>query len=216
VRAAVYVASRGSAPLTTPIYTERLVLVPMTPRFLRASLDGDLETAETEIGLSAPRAWPDVPDILVLRLWQLEADAELQPWLLRAMGLRSSGEMVGHIGFHAAPGAKYLEEWCPGGIELGFTVFRAHRRKGYAREASLSLMEFARQQSAVTGFVLSIAPGNLPSRSLAQSLGFSRVGSHLDEVDGPEDVFVRKAAARPRDIQETQPPWQISGSSPKR
>jgi RimJ/RimL family protein N-acetyltransferase len=103
--------------------------------------------------------------------------------------------MVGHIGFHEAPGARYLEEWCPGGIELGFTVFPVYRRKGYAREASLALMEWANRTSAVTGFVLSVAPGNLPSRSLAQSLGFSRVGTHLDEVDGPEDVFVRKAAA---------------------
>ena len=191
--------SRLTATRTTaPIHTERLALVPMTPRFLRVSLDGDLQAAEREIGLSLPRAWPDLPEILLLRLWQLDADPDLQPWLLRAMGLRSTGEMVGHIGFHAAPGASYLNEWWPGGIELGFTVFPAHRRMGYAREASYALMEWARQSSSVTGFVLSIAPGNLPSRSLAQSLGFRRVGTHLDEVDGPEDVFVRKAVVQAR------------------
>src|SRR5690606_38046225 len=111
------------SPVIPPIQTARLVLVAMTPDFLRASLAGDHETAEKQIGLSVPRAWPDVAEILLLRLWQLDADPALQHWLLRAIGLRSTGEMVGHIGFHEAPGAKYLEEWCPGGIELGFTVF---------------------------------------------------------------------------------------------
>jgi [ribosomal protein S5]-alanine N-acetyltransferase len=186
--------------MTARIHTDRLALVPMTPRFLRASLDGDLEAAGREIGLSVPPAWPDVPEILLLRLWQLEADPDLQPWLLRAIGLRSTGEMVGHIGFHEAPGAKYLDAWCPGGLEFGFTVFPAHRRKGYAREASLALMTWARQNSIVAGFVLSIAPGNLPSRSLAQSLGFRRVGTHLDEVDGPEDVFVRNGAVHEQPV----------------
>lgn len=179
-------------PVSEPIYTERLALVPMTHVFLRASLDGDLDEAARQIGLSLPPDWPSIPEILTMRLWQLEADPTLQPWLLRAIGLRRSGEMVGHIGFHAAPGAACVDEWCPGGVEFGFAVSRQHRRNGYAREASTALMDWAMRAHGVPGFVLSVAPENAPSQALTRSLGFVRVGMHLDEVDGPEDVFVRR------------------------
>ena len=98
--------------------------------------------------------------------------------------------MIGHIGFHTSAGAQYLEQWSPGGVEFGFTIFPPHRRKGYAREASLALMRWARGVYDVTSFVVTISPGNGPSLALAADLGFVRVGAHVDEVDGPEDVLV--------------------------
>jgi [ribosomal protein S5]-alanine N-acetyltransferase len=172
------------------IRTDRLDLVPMTPAFLRASLRGDVAEAEERIGLRLPTAWPDMQPVLALRLSQLEADPALQPWLLRAIGLRKSGEMVGHIGFHSAPAAAYLEQWSPGGVEFGFGIQQEHRRKGYAREAALALMKWARDPNGVTSFVVTISPSNEASQRLANSLGFVRVGVHLDEVDGAEEVFV--------------------------
>ena len=98
--------------------------------------------------------------------------------------------MVGHIGFHDQPGADYLREWSPGGVEYGFTVFSAHRRKGYAREASLALMRWAHDHHRVTEFVTTISPSNVASHALVADLGFVRVGSHVDEIDGVEDVLV--------------------------
>ena len=176
--------------MTAVIRTNRLDLIPMTPAFLRASLNGDLAEAERHVGLALPRTWPDIQDILALRLEQLESKPTLQPWLLRAIGLRSSREMVGHIGFHTPPGADYLKQWSPGGAEFGFTIFVPHRRKGYAREASLGLMQWARDVHRVTSFVVTISPSNGPSLALASGLGFVRVGAHVDELDGPEDVLV--------------------------
>lgn len=172
------------------IRTDRLVLIPMTPAFLRASLGGDLADAETHVGLALPKTWPDIQTVLALRLQQLESDPTLQPWLLRAIGFRSSREMVGHIGFHASPGADHLEQWSSGGVEFGYTIFPPHRRKGYAREASLALMQWAREVHDVTSFVVTISPSNGASLALALDLGFVRVGAHVDEVEGPEDVFV--------------------------
>ena len=173
--------------MTTAIRTNRLDLIPMTPAFMRASLSGDLIEAERHVGLTLPRTWPDIRDVLALRLGQLESEPTLQPWLLRAIGLRSSREMVGHIGFHTSPGAYYLEPWSPGGAEFGFTIFPPHRRRGYAREASLALMQWARDVHDVTSFVVTISPGNGPSLPLAAGLGFLRPGAHVHEVDGPED-----------------------------
>jgi len=171
------------------IRTNRLDLIPMTPAFLRASLSGDLAEAGRHVGLTLPKTWPDIQPVLTLRLEQLESDPRLQPWLLRAIGLRSNREMVGHIGFHTSPGADYLEQWSPGGAEFGFTIFPPHRRKGYAREASLALMQWARAVHDVSSFVVTISPSNTPSLALVAGLGFVRVGAHLDEVDGPEDVL---------------------------
>ena len=176
--------------MTAPIHTERLVLVPMTPAFLRASLLGDLAEAEEHLGLLLPKSWPEMKPVLELRLSQLEEQPALQPWLLRAIGVRSGGEMVGHIGFHTAPAPVYLEQWSSGGIEFGFGISPEHRRKGYAREAAIGLMCWANEHHGVTSFVVTISPSNEASQRLAASLGFVRVGVHLDEVDGPEEVFV--------------------------
>jgi RimJ/RimL family protein N-acetyltransferase len=180
------------------IRTERLDLIPMSAAFLRASLDGDRDRAAAVIGLRLPETWPDAPSLLALRLGQLASDPTLQPWLLRAMGLRQTGELVGYIGCHTAPGAPYLDQWSPGGVEFGFTVCPLHRRHGFAREAVVALMHWARDEHRVASFVLTISPQNEPSLALAASLGFRRVGFHVDEEDGLEDVFVLDAPREDR------------------
>src|SRR5690606_21987946 len=108
-------------PAQSRIATSRLALVSMTPDFLRASLRRQRREAGRLLALTVPTCWPDVDDaVLELRLRQLEQDPSLEPWLLRAIRLRRSGEMIGHIGFHGAPGARHLIEWCPGGVEIGY------------------------------------------------------------------------------------------------
>ena len=97
--------------------------------------------------------------------------------------------MVGHIGFHTGPAPAYLEPYSPGGIEVGYSVFPSYRRRGYAREACVALLRWAADERGVERFVMSIQPSNVPSLSLAASLGFVRIGSHIDEVDGVEDIF---------------------------
>ncbi len=176
--------------MTAPIHSPRLDLIPMTPAFLRASLRGDIREAERHLQVFVPPEWPgEHLDVLSLRLKQLDEEPALQPWLLRAMVCRETGIMVGFIGFHTAPGADYLRRLSPGSVELGFTVFPSLRRQGFAREASLALMRWASQVHHVSSFVMSIRPDNVPSQALAAQLGFVRVGSHVDEVDGLEDVL---------------------------
>jgi ribosomal-protein-alanine N-acetyltransferase len=181
--------------MTHPIETDRLELISMTPAFLQASLRGDLAEAERQIQLSLPGDWPDYPPVLELRLEQLAAEPAVQPWLLRAIALRASRQMVGYIGFHTAPGADYLKEWSPHGVEFGFTIFEPYRRQGFAREASLGLMRWAHEVQRITSFVVTISPDNMASRALAAGLGFVRIGSHIDEIDGLEDVFVLNQSA---------------------
>jgi len=161
----------------------------MSVEFLEASLIGDRERAAELLDAEVPPGWPDIPEILAMRRAQLVADPDLRPWLLRSMRERVEGRFIGHIGFHTGPGQDYLDEYLPGGIEFGYTVFASHRRRGYAREAALGLMNWALRSQGITRFVVSISPRNDPSQGLARSLGFVRIGRHLDEVDGEEDVL---------------------------
>ena len=79
-------------------------------------------------------------------------------------------------------------------MEFGFTVFPAYRRRGFAREASLALMQWARENSWRAQFCR-YHQSKQPYLvwALAARLGFVRVGDHEDEVDGREDVYAFNA-----------------------
>lgn len=177
------------------IHSDRLDLIPLTPDFMRAILRHDLGEVEHLLGSPLPADWTDCERLLSLRLGQLEADPSLQPWLLRAIVRRSDRIMVGHIGFHEAPGPEHYRDISPGAAEFGFEVFEPFRRQGFAREAALALMQWASQSHGVTKFVVTIEPDNEPSQALAAKLGFVRIGSHIDEIDGVEDILERRVLA---------------------
>jgi [ribosomal protein S5]-alanine N-acetyltransferase len=180
------------------IQSERLDLISLLPSFLEASLAGEHGTATQRLGVIVPPEWWCETALMHRRLDQLRADPTLQPWLLRAIVLRRTQEMVGCIGFHTEPDPDYLRELAPGGVELGYKIFAPFRRQGYATEACAALMAWACQNHHVTRFVVSISPNNLPSLRIAQHFGFQKVGMHIDEVDGLEEIFVREVRERER------------------
>jgi ribosomal-protein-alanine N-acetyltransferase len=171
------------------IHSERLDLKLLTTEFMLAVLHRDLTEAERLLGVPLLADWSDCERLLALRLAQIEADPAVQQWLLRAMVRRSDRVMVGRIGFHEALGPAHLQEISPGATEFGFEGFERFRRRGFAREAALALMQWARQTHDVRRFVLTIRPDNLPSQALAAQLGFTRIGEHIDEIDGLEDIL---------------------------
>lgn len=178
----------------TIVHSKRLDLMPFSPEFLRASIAGDVAAAERLLGAKLPSNWPDHPDTYAYRLAQLEADPSLLGWLVRGMVLRETRQLIGHIGFHTGPDPEYLRELSPGGIEFGYTVFEAYRRKGFAFEAATALMNWAQVEHGIRRYVVSISPENTPSLALAAKLAFRRIGSHIDDVDGYEDIFERVAS----------------------
>jgi len=172
------------------IQTERLDLISFTPAFMRASLRRDRAEAERLLGVPLPADWPgECERLLTMRLGQIDEDPAVGPWLVRAMVLRDERAMVGNIGFHTAPNPDYLLPYSPGAVEFGFSVDEPYRRRGYAREASLALMRWAHDVHGVTKFIMTISPENVASQSLAAGLGFVRIGSHIDEVDGLEEIL---------------------------
>jgi RimJ/RimL family protein N-acetyltransferase len=98
---------------------------------------------------------------------------------------KSQGEKVGVCGVYYRPG---LER-----PDLGYALLPAHEGKGYAREASLCLMEVCPTAFGITELAAITHPENARSGSLLKKLGFQYVdertiegmggSSHYYEID---------------------------------
>ena len=168
------------------VRSERLELVNLRGRDLEAALEGrwaDLEAA-LDVVLSPDWFASDVGPF-ELRLRQIRQDPASEPWLLRALILAEPRTYVGYFNFHAPPSR---EGW----VEMGYSILAEHQRRGYASEAALRMMRWARDEFGVEVFRASISPDNQPSLKMIEKLGFSRVGTQIDEIDGLEIVFARR------------------------
>ncbi|MEO7318446.1 MAG: GNAT family N-acetyltransferase [Chthoniobacteraceae bacterium] len=171
------------------IHTQRLDLIPLSPAELRAAIDEDRSTMGRLLGVAVPATWEIRREFLELRLRQLEANPALQPWLIRGISLRDESRLVGDIGFHSEPFAARAPS--EKSLELGYGVLAAWQRRGFAREAIGAMIQWACEKHEVRRFVLSINPENHPSQALAAKLGFRKIGSRIDDIDGPENIFER-------------------------
>jgi len=173
----------------TVIETPRLILRTLPPAALAALVAGDRAEASRHAGCDLS----DFPDeergIAGVRLKDLADDPAYLPWSLRAMALKPGLAFVGHFNFHTKPGADYLNDLAPGAVELGYFVMPAWRRRGFAEESALAMMDWATRFHGISRFVVSISPENAPSVAMARKLGFARIGSHMDELDGYEDIL---------------------------
>jgi RimJ/RimL family protein N-acetyltransferase len=174
------------------ILSDRLELVSLSPAALDALLAGRTADAETLIGGRLADGWPDGDEgYFRLRLGQMQGDPSLRRWIVRALVLRDSREVVGHAGFHGPPGVNGKKD--PAAVEVGYKVFEPFRGRGLAAEAAQALMDWAREEHGVRRFILSIAPTNDPSLAIAAKLGFAQTGEQWDEEDGLELVFELEA-----------------------
>jgi ribosomal-protein-alanine N-acetyltransferase len=169
----------------------RLMLRLIPPAALQKTVEGDIAAVAQLTGLSISQEWTEVAPLAKRRLSQLEADPDYLPWSIRALALRDTRHVVGYVNFHAAPGSDEIAHYAPKAVELGYTVNAPHRRRGYGGEAVRLLIAWARTRGA-DAFVFSISPHNRASLALVARLGAVKVGSHIDEEDGPEDEYLLK------------------------
>jgi [ribosomal protein S5]-alanine N-acetyltransferase len=172
------------------ISSGRLELILLSPQAMEALVEGRRADAECELDASIPPDWPDEHDARFLRyrMRQLERAPGSEPWLVRAVILRSPVRtMIGHAGFHGQPGVNGKQD--PAAVELGYTIFEPHRGHGYATEAAAALMDWAHAEKDIRRFVASVAPANAPSLAIVKKLGFVQTGEQWDEEDGLELVF---------------------------
>jgi len=176
------------------IETARLILRRMPRQAMEAGLSGDLRTVENHLHAKDATDLADDPAVLRFALAQLAADPDYLPWSVRALILKESGEMVGHIRFHTRPGPDYLGLYAEKAVEFGYVVFAAHRRRGYAREAIDGVMRWAQDEHGIQRFIVTISPDSVASLRLADRFGFRKIGQHVDEVDGVEGIYLREVA----------------------
>lgn len=182
------------APLDD-VATPRLILRLMDGKCVDAALAGDVGFAEMLLGVRIPPELLDNPSSMAFAKTQLDADAQYQPWSIRAIILPADRVMVGHLRFHSRPDPDYLRPFARDAIEFGYRVFPRYRRRGYAAEASGAAMDWAQATFGVRRFIVSISPNNVPSLALIARFGFTRIGQQVDDADGPEDIYLREVIA---------------------
>jgi [ribosomal protein S5]-alanine N-acetyltransferase len=97
---------------------------------------------------------------------------------VRAIVLRDERRMVGYVNFHGAPGIN--DTGTAGALELGWTVFPADQRRGYATETATALMDWAVSLHGVHHFISSTTPENAASLRVHDKLLFRRTGEVVD------------------------------------
>lgn len=175
------------------VETPRLILRTLPQPALQALTAGDRAKASRLLHCDLSTFPDDQLSIAAMRLKDVGHDPDYLPWSLRVMALKPGLSFVGHFNFHSKPNADYLKELAPGAVEMGYFVLPEFRRQGLAEEAALGMMDWAARTRGVARFVVSISPENGPSVAMARKLGFARIGSHIDEEDGYEDIMTRDA-----------------------
>ena len=113
---------------------------------------------------------------------QVRADPSTNKWFIRWMVLRETGEIVGSLSFHGPPDGV-------GMLEIGLGVHELFQRRGFGREALLGMWRWASEQCGVLVFRYTVSRDNVASVGLVKSFGFALVGTQIDEIDGPEDIY---------------------------
>ena len=173
------------------LVSDRLVLVPATPALVRADRAGNA-ALEVSLRCRVPADWPpELYDAAALK-WTLDrltaADCPSGDWYLHYFATRADDdtprELVGAGGYAGAPDAQ-------GVVEIGYSVVPSQRRRGYASDATRTLVRHAFDDPRVTMVVAQTLPDSRPSIGVLESCGFTFAG------EGSEPGVVRYERSRP-------------------
>ena len=112
--------------------------------------------------LTPHEAWVDMS--VVTAHWTLRGFGH---WVLEEL---DTGAVVGRAGLYFPP------DWP--GMEVGWTIAREHRGKGYAPEAGRAACDWAHAELRADRILSLILPGNEASARVAQKLGLRNEGRH--------------------------------------
>jgi len=174
--------------MTSILKTPRLRLVEATAPLLRAEGD-DRALFGRLLNARVPAEWP--PELYDddARLWTLNA-VESRPqhagWWMYYVLLEGDGpELAGVCGYKGPPSED-------GTVEVGYGIIPAHRRRGYATEATAALVGRAFADPRVTRVIAETLPELTPSIGVMEKLGFTFEG------DGSEPGVIRYTLPRGR------------------
>ena len=151
------------------IASDRATVAQIAPYTIPDEFPGRVHAADLTAGMLG---------FLRFRRDQLDRDPARYPWSLRAIVLREERRMIGFVNFHGPPGVNDVA--APDAVELGWSVFPHHQRRGYATETALALMDWAAQVHGITHFISATTPANAASLRVHEKLAFRRTGEIVD------------------------------------
>jgi RimJ/RimL family protein N-acetyltransferase len=144
---------------------------------------GDTRWPVTDGVITLPAAEPaDIPTLLAgrddeWRRWLGPGDDEPCPTACIVVG----GEVVGWIDYDTD------QEWLePGEVNVGYSVFASHRRRGYARRAVLLLVAWLAKNTDTRRVYLDIDAENAASLGVARTVGAAGVARHVNTDGRPQ------------------------------
>ncbi len=149
--------------------TERLLLVALLPEDIEALIAGDLERVSLPTGFTFLPEDPKLGVDLSWNLRALRADSTQPLWRIRVIVERCSNTVVGSINLKGPPSSD-------GDVEIGWSLIENARKKGYATEASATVLNWVVRQPGVSSISATIPDDNDPSQRLATRLGLIRTG----------------------------------------
>lgn len=151
------------------IYTERLILIPITLEITRALLEGNSEEV-LKLGIKTDDKWPtnDTMDILPIINKTLEKDkipSGFETWMIVK---KESMKVVGDIGFHGKP-----DEKCE--VEVGYGLVESERGQGFGFEALKAIIAWALSQESVKVIKADCLIDNKPSARILEKAGMKEI-----------------------------------------
>lgn len=153
------------------IYTDRLVLVPMTLEMASSALEGTYEAFE-KAGLSMVSGWPqqDTIDILPIIKERLESPEEQEGFCSWLFVRKDDMAIVGDGGYKNSPGENGI-------VEIGYGILEGERRKGYCYEAVNALINWAFLIENIKIVIADCLTDNIGSARVLQKCGMKETGT---------------------------------------
>lgn len=187
------------------LYTERLVMVPITIEIVEAMFLGRRDLAERALEAELPEAWPG--RALVERAFRADIEAirrnpDFRLWGDRVMITREGARrVVGSVVFHGGPDDD-------GVVEVGYGVEKDSQCLGFATEATRAAVEWAFAQPPVRLVRATTPSWHVASRKVLERAGLRLVGSQDHDMLGEVLEYERcadRAVDAPRARLSPQP-----------
>ncbi len=185
--------SRGSTPVTTPLETAHLALIPAAPDHLLALIDQpDRFEAIAGLALAAELRGFYVsgavsPDWVAALRRASDRAEDADPWRHGFfITERQERRVIGSAGFKGPPDAG-------GAVEIAYGVVPSREGRGYATEAAGALVRFASADGRVRVIRAHTLPEPNASTRVLTKCGFVHIGDVVNPEDGPVWRWERSA-----------------------
>lgn len=154
------------------------MLLPATEASLRAEIAGDVAALAAALDVAQPAAWPPElfdADAARYSLDLLAQEPLSREWGLRYFALKRGGapQLVGAGGYKGPPR--------DGFVEVGYSILHAHRRRGYATEATRGLAARAFAKLDIDRVLAHTLVELAPSIGVLEKLEFKLCEDTLEE-----------------------------------